>query len=178
MILRILKISLLLTVFAYLAGCTHNYSVKPFPIKPELLPELNIKKSVHITNVQNQGKNNVFKSGAGSKWIGDLGEWTGQAVDLLKFELNKKNVNITDDADKILKLAITEGKLSTEFSGIRCVVLLKVVAGNGYTQIYEGNHRNSSPFAEQARYHAGAGAITRAVTDLLNDRKIIEYLEN
>jgi len=173
-----LKKSLLLIVLAYLVGCTHNFSVKPFPIKPDLLPELNIKNSVHIVNAQNQGKNTVFKRGGGSKWIGDLGEWTGQAVDLLKFELNKQNVTITDDADKILKLAITEGKLSSEFSGIRCVVILKVEAGNGYTQKYEGNHRNSSPIAEQARRYAGAGAVTRAVTDLLNDREIIEYLEN
>ena len=173
-----LKKSVVLIVLACLVGCTHNFNVKPFPIKPNLLPQLNIKKSVQIVNVQDQGKNNVFKSGAGSKWIGDLGQWTGGAVDLLKFELNKKNVTLADDAGKILKLAITEGKLITEFAGIRCVVKLKVEAGNGYTQKYEGNHRNSSPIAEQARRYAGAGAVTKAVTDLLNDRNIIEYLEN
>jgi len=72
-----LKKSLLLIVLACLVGCTHNFNVKPFPIKPNLLPQLNIKKSVQIVNVQDQGKNNVFKSGAGSKWIGDLGQWTG-----------------------------------------------------------------------------------------------------
>ena len=56
-----LKKSLLLIVLAYLVGCTHNFNVKPFPIKPDLLPELNINKSVQIINVQDQGKNNVFK---------------------------------------------------------------------------------------------------------------------
>lgn len=172
------KKSLLLVAIVCLVGCTHNFSVKPFPIKADLLPKLNIEKSVQIVNAQDQGTKNVFYSVGGSKWIGDLGEWTDQAAGLLKFELNKQNVTITDDADKILKLAITEGKLVSEFSGIYCVVKLKVEAGNGYTQKYEGNHRNSSPIAEQARHYAGAGAVTRAVTDLLNDRKIIEYLEN
>ena len=176
--LGLLKKSVLLIVLAYLFGCTHNFNVKPFPIKPDLLPKLDINKSVQIVNVQDKGKSNIFKSGAGSKWIGDLGQWTEGAVDLLKFELNKQNVTIADDADKVLKLAITEGKLISEFAGIRCVVKLKVEAGNGYTQKYEGNHRNSSPIAQQARRYAGAGAVTRAVTDLLNDRNIIEYLEN
>ncbi len=163
---------------AFLVGCTHNFNVKPFPIKPDLLPKLNIQKSVQIVNAQDQGKNNIFKSGAGSKWIGDLGQWTQGAVELVKLVLNNQNVTLADDADKILKLAITAGKLSTEFAGIRCVVKLEVEAGNGYSQTYEGNHRNSSPIAEQARRYAGAGAVTKAVTQMLNDRKIIQYLEN
>jgi len=173
-----LKKSVVLIVLACLVGCTHNFNVKPFPIKPNLLPALNIQKSVQIVNVQDQGKNNIFKSGAGSKWIGDLGQWTEGAVELVKFELNKQNVTITDAADKILKLAITKGKLTTEFAGIRCVVTFEVEAGNGYTQTYEGNHRNSSPIAEQARRYAGAGAVSKAVTQLLNDKSIIQYLEN
>ena len=173
-----LKYSVVLIVLACLVGCTHNFNVKPFPIKPDLLPKLNIQKPVQIVNAQDQGKNNIFKSGAGSKWIGDLGLWTEGAVELVKLVLNKQNVTLADAADKTLKLAITAGKLKTEFAGIRCVVKLKVEAGNGYTQSYEGNHRNSSPIAEQARRYAGAGAVTKAVTDLLNDRNIIEYLEN
>jgi hypothetical protein len=173
-----LKKSVVLIVLACFVGCTHNFNVKPFPIKPNLLPVLNIQKSVQIVNAQDQGKNNIFKSGAGSKWIGDLGQWTEGAVELVKLVLNKQNVTLVHDAGKTLKLAITAGKLKTEFAGIRCVVKLKVEAGNGYTQSYEGNHRNSSPIAEQARRYAGAGAVTKAVTDLLNDRNIIEYLEN
>ena len=119
----------------------------------------------------------MFYSIGGSKWIGDLGEWTVQAAGLLKFELEKRNISIADDAHKTLKLTITQGKLNSEFSGIRCIVMLKVEVGDGYTQTYEGNHINHSPFAQQARYHAGAGVITKAVTALLNDKNIISYLE-
>ncbi|MDY6790546.1 MAG: hypothetical protein SWH54_04675 [Thermodesulfobacteriota bacterium] len=164
-------------LFVLLYGCSHSYSVKPFPVKPDLVPEMNVKDSVHIINAQHQGKNTVFYSIAGSKWIGDLGEWTEKAAGLLKFELKKRNINVTEDAHKILKLTITAGKLNSEFSGIRCIVMLKVEVADGYTQEYEGNHINHSPFAQQARYHAGAGAITKAVTALLNDKKIISYLE-
>ena len=173
-----LKYSVVLIVLACLVGRTHNFNVKPFPIKPDLLPKLNIQKPVQIVNAQDQGKNNIFKSGAGSKWIGDLGLWTEGAVELVKLVLNKQNANLSDAADKTIKLAITAGKLTTEFAGIRCVVQLDVEAGNGYTQTYEGNHRNSSPIAEQTRRYAGAGAVTKAVTELLNDRNIIRYLEN
>jgi len=73
-----------------------------FPIKPDLLPKLNIQKPVQIVNAQDQGKNNIFKSGAGSKWIGDLGLWTEGAVELVKLVLNKQNVTLADDADKTL----------------------------------------------------------------------------
>ena len=175
--LRQLNTSILLIVIACLIGCTHNYSVKPFPIKPGLIPDMNIDNSVHIVNAQDEGTINVFYRIGGSKWVGDLSEWTHNAVELLKFEMKKRDIVISEDATKVLKLSITEGKLDSEFAGIRCIVQLKVQAGNGYTQTYEGNHRNSSPFAQQARYHAGAGAVTKAVTELLNDRKIIEYLE-
>jgi len=173
-----LKKSVVLMALVFLVGCTHNFNVKPFPIKPDLLPQLNIQRTVQIVNAQDQGKNNIFKSGAGSKWIGDLGLWTQGAVELVELVLNNQNVTLADDADKTLKLAITGGKLSTEFAGIRCVVKLDVEAGNGYSQTYEGNHRNSSPIAEQARRYAGAGSVSKAVTQLLNDRKIIQYLEN
>ena len=176
--LRHLKIGLLLIGIASFLGCTHNYSPKPFPIKPGLVPDLNVNASVHIVNAQDEDTNNVFYRIGGSKWVGDLGDWTQNAVELLKFEMKKKDIIISEDANKVLQLSITEGKLDSEFAGIRCVLMLKVKAGNGYTQVYEGNHRNSSPFAKQARYHAGAGAVTKAVTELLNDRKVIEYIEN
>jgi hypothetical protein len=171
------KGAIIVILFMLMYGCSHSYSVKPFPIKPKLVPEMNVKESVQIVNAQDQGKNFVFFSGRGSEWIGDLGEWTEKAAGLLKFELKKRNITIVDDARKTLKLAITRGKLSHEFLGVRCVVMLKVEAADGYSQEYEGNHINSSPFAQQARYHAGAGAITKAVTALLNDRNIISYLE-
>ena len=107
-----------------------------------------------------------------------MGLWTEGAVELVKLVLKNQNVTLAHDADKTLKLAITAGKLKTEFAGIRCVVKFEVEAGNGYTQTYEGNHRNSSPIAEQARRYAGAGAVSKAVTQLLNDKSIIQYLEN
>lgn len=171
------KKGIIFILIILLYGCSHSYSVKPFPIKPDLVPEIKVKDSVHIVNAQDQGKDFVFFSGRGSQWIGDLGEWTQQAAGLLKFELKKRNITIADNAHKILKLAIINGKLSSTFSGVRCIVMLKVETANGYNKEYEGNHFSHSPFGQQARYHAGAGAITKAVTALLNDKNIIRYLE-
>ncbi len=61
-------------LFILLYGCSYSYSVKPFPIKPDLVPKIKVKDSVHIVNAQDQGKNTVFLSSGGIKWIGDLGE--------------------------------------------------------------------------------------------------------
>ena len=58
-----LKKGIIFILFMLLFGCSHSYSVKPFPIKPDLVPEINVKDSVHIVNAQDQGKNIVVYSG-------------------------------------------------------------------------------------------------------------------
>jgi hypothetical protein len=120
----------------------------------------------------------MFKSGAAIDWVGDLNEWTNQAIELLSHELTQRKVSLSRDAAKTLRLAVTRGTLSSELTGVRCIIVLRVTTGEGYSKEYEGNNiHRASPFGEMARYYAGANALTEAVIALLNDDAIIRYLQ-
>jgi len=170
---------IILVMFVFFCGCTRNYIVKPFPLEPELVPKISkIKGPINLVNAQEPGTKAVFKSGPAIDWVGDLNEWTIQAVDLLAQELTQRKVLISRGAAKTLRLAVTKGTLRSEITGVRCVIILKVTAGSGYFKEYEGNNiHRASPFGEMARYYAGANALTEAVTALLNDDNIVHYLE-
>jgi hypothetical protein len=91
---------------------------------------------------------------------------------LFKSELGKRDVTITEDAQKELKLTVTKANVYWGFAAIRCIVYLKVETGDGYTREFEGN--NPSPWT---LYRACDGAITRAVAAMLNDDMILNYIK-
>jgi hypothetical protein len=179
--MRLTGISLviILVIIVFFCGCTRNYIVKPFPLEPELVPKIGqIKGPINLINTQVPGTKTVFKSGPAIDWVGDLHEWTTQAIDLLTHELTQRKVFISRNADRVLSLAVTKGTLRSEITGVRCVIILRVTTGNGYVKEYEGNNiHRASPFGEMARYYAGANALTEAVIALLNDDNIVRYLQ-
>ncbi len=84
------KVVLILSVFVIVvlfSGCTRAFSVKPFPIEPELVPKIQVKGPIKLINAQIRGTQTVFRSGMAITWIGDLSEWTDQAIDLLAYLL-------------------------------------------------------------------------------------------
>jgi hypothetical protein len=170
---------IILVIVFFFCGCTRNYIVKPFPLEPELVPKIGqIKGPINLVNTQAPGTKTLFKSSLAIDWVGDLNEWTTQAIDLLSHELAQRKVSLSQDAPKTLRLAVTKGTLSSELTGVRCVIILRVTTGNGYSREYEGNNiHRASPFGEMARYYAGANALTEAVIALLNDEAIIRYLQ-
>ena len=88
-------------VFIFLTGCTRTYIVKPLPFEPGLTPKaLHLKGPVNLINDQKPGTRIVFKSSPAIDWVGDLSDWTGQAIALLTYELEKRNVTISRDAEK------------------------------------------------------------------------------
>lgn len=170
-----------LSIAVLFSGCTRTYIVKPFTINAESVPAIQAKDPINLINAQTSGTQNVFLSSPVIKWVGDLSEWTDQAIGLLAYEFGLRNVKVSKDAAKTLSLAVTDGKLiraAGGIGGVRCIITLKVTAGNGYSKEFVGENINRwSPFGEQARYHAGANALTEAVIALLNDKEIIRYLQ-
>lgn len=169
-----------LIIASFFLGCTRTYIVKPLPFEPELTPKAtNLKGPVTLINDQPAGTKIVFKSSTAIDWVGDLSDWTGQAIDLLAYELQKRNVTVSPAASKKLHLSVVSGTLRSEvMAGVRCIIKLKVTAGNGYSREFEGNYIDrASPFGEMARFYAGANALTAAVIALLNDDDIIGYLQ-
>ncbi len=170
----------ILVIASFFLGCTRNYIVKPLPFEPELTPKaVHLRGPVSLINAQTPGTKNVFLSSPAIDWVGDLSDWTEQAIELLRYELQKRNVTVAPDAAKKLHLSVVGGTLRSEVMvGVRCIIKLKVTAGNGYSKEFEGNNiHRASPFGEMARFYAGANALTEAVIALLNDDAIIQYLQ-
>jgi hypothetical protein len=157
----------------FLSGCTHHLIPHPQDVNPKRVPAINISKPVTIENIQTSNEEILIGKAGGHTFNGNLQEWTDKAVDLLKKELEKTGaVAVTGNSTKTLKLAIVKAKLIRGAWRLNCTLTLKVETGNGYTNEFEvtnlsvGNHSTAS-----------GGAITLAVTDLLKDEKILEYLK-
>jgi len=128
-------------------------------------------QAVSIINAQTQEK---FKARVGEDTYikGDLREWTDAAVEVLKTELRKNDIAVSEAAPKVLKLAITKVYMFWGRWSVRCVLYLKVETGDGYAKEFEGN--NSSPEGFRG---ASPLAVTKAVVAMLNDDRILGYLK-
>ena len=90
----------------------------------------------------------------------------------LRNRIFEERMQALENAQKELKLTVTQARLYWGFSAIRCIVYLKVETGDGYSNEFEGN--NASP---ATLYRACDGAITRAVAAMLNDDMILNYIK-
>ena len=170
--LKICQIAALsmLVVFCGCAG-TRFYVPRQVPIKPGtiLKPEYNIVCSVNIINNQKSSKW-VDIGDYTHKWSANLLMWTDTAVGLLKDEMGKRDVIISEKSPKTLKLSITRVKLFWGFNIVGCTLNLKVMTGDGYTVNLE--ETNSA----KDLYGSCDGAVTKAVASMFKDHQIQEYL--
>ena len=92
-------------------------------------------------------------------------------MEVLKTELKKNDITVSEDAPKVLKLTVTKVYMFCGTWNARCILYLRVETGDGYTKEFEGN--NSSPEGYKG---AGPLAVTKAVAAMLNNDKILGYL--
>ena len=153
-------------------GCTHYYVPNQHPVTPGLVPDFSCHDSVSVINAHETGEMMLIGTQGAHKWMGDMQLWTDTAVGVLENELQLRGIQVTGGSSKELKLTITHAHVYWGFAAIRCILSLKVEAGEEYTNTFEGN--NSSPWT---LYRACDGAVTRAVEAMLNDEKILNYLK-
>jgi flagellar motor protein MotB len=96
--------------------------------------------------------------------------WTDTAVGLLKDEMGKRDVIISEQSPKILKLSITRVKLFWGFNIVGCNLNLKVLTGDGYTVNLEVTN------SAKDLYGSCDGAVTKAIAAMFEDHHIQEYL--
>ena len=106
------------------------------------------------------------------KYEGNLNELTEKAIELLTVELKQRGAIISDEAEKVLKLAVKKAGIERGKYRKRVFLTLQVETGEGYN--IEFPAQNLSP-AKPNR--AMGGAITLALTDMFNDQKILEYIK-
>ena len=152
-------------------GCTHYYDPVVYPMKPGMVPDFRSNRDVTIVNVQ-PSKVELIGANMGHKWMGDKQKWTETATKLLKTELEKRGMIVTEGAQKELRISMPRANLFWGAFQIRCILYLKVETADGYTNEFVGNNASGATL-----YRACNGAITRAVGAMLNDNRILRYLK-
>ena len=155
-------------------GCTHRYTPKQYPLKPGMAPEFSGGHPISLINVQESTDEVLIcKTEFNEKLFGNLQEWTDSVIGLLRSELEKRDIVPTEDADKQLRISVTQAKVETTVFTIRCFIYLKVETGDGYEKEIEINSGSFAGIYERAC----DGAVTRAVAAILNDDTILAYLK-
>ncbi|MFO7987268.1 MAG: OmpA family protein [Desulfatiglandaceae bacterium] len=173
----------ILSALILLSGCGHKtyydppaqdrfYTPKKIPIKSGMIldPGYRITKTVTLINAQTDTEN-VLLGSFTHPWWGNLKAWTDTAVGLAADELQKRDVAVTDHLPLFLKLSITHAALSWEPRSIACTLNLRVITGNGDVLDFRGT--NSAIDLEDSC----DGAVTRQVTAMFRDPRILAYLE-
>ena len=166
MIFKLLKINIILILAIIFTGCSIHYVPQPYPVGRDMVPKLKVKQAVDIINSQSKTKFKI-PIGPHEYMRGNLQAWTDTAVEVLKTELKKNDIAVSDGAAKKLKLSVTRVNIFSGTWNTQCILYLKVETGDGYAKEFEGN--NLSPEGFQV---AGPFAVTNAVAAMLNNDKI------
>ena len=158
----------------FLAGCTRHYVPSIRTVDPALVPDLKGAQAVCVVNISTATRETILGTNdMGTKaYMGDLSKWTDTAVALLKLELKKRGFIIRECKEdaKAIKLAIRLAQIAVPM-GTYCFVELHLETGDGYSRNYIAN--NSSFSYRKALDEV----VTRSIIAVLNDKKIIEYLQ-
>ena len=165
------KLLVLLLILIGFAGCTHRVSIEQYPMKEGMVTAFLGELPVNVINAQDSTDEELIGQLGFHKYLANLQEWTDTAIKVLKTELNDRNIVTSIEAEKEIKLAITDVNFYQGAFSIRCKLDLKVETGDGDTMEFTGD--NNSPWT---LYRACGGAVVRAVGAMLNDPTILYYL--
>jgi hypothetical protein len=141
-------------------------------MKPGMVPEFSGDQPVELVNAQDNKENVNAGSASMVKYTANRHQVTDTAIQVLATELEKRNISISNDADKQLRLAIQDVTIVYVFN-YRCILHLRAETGDGYIRDFEGNNdswRNA--------WTACGGAVLSAVAAMLNDDTILGYLKH
>ncbi len=175
----------IIVVALLLSACSPiKIVLKPDPIESVTMPVINTQNAINISNIgTSMGDVEIGSTGTGMgqiprELLGDLYQWSQTAVEMLKAELRKSNIVITADAPKILNLSVIEAQIEpiVFLGGNTCSLTLKVVTGENSESTYSAEHTDPNRGVEISV--TAETAMTKALAAMLNDKKIIDYLQN
>ncbi len=175
----ITRLSLCWVVLGLLAcGCTikHDYQWREYKIAPDRVSApstLGRGSAVSIINAQPNAESKMLGYIGGHQYYGSLNQLTDAVVTQLSQELGSRNVKVSDNAPKTLKVAVLNTKYTLGSWMLRVEMDLRVEAEDGYARTI--NVSNRSPGTVDGGFN---GAVALGVIEILNDPKVIAYLMN
>jgi hypothetical protein len=144
----------------------------PETFKPNYqpLPVFKSKQQIRLENAY-LSEEVVDVTADGPNWIGDLKQFTDTAIVILTEEFAKSNIHDAPTAETGMTLRIYNVNFVMGAWMVRCTLWLEMVMPDG--KIVDVQGINSSP---GGAFRAVDGAIIHAVENLLQDKRLVEYL--
>ncbi len=171
-IVKVASILVLTTILQSCGGTAYiNASHTRHHVKDKVLP-LVAGKSIALKNYY-QGSRLVtlFKKANSTKLVGDLQQYTDASLNILKSELTKRDVLVSDTQFKSITLKISD--VQARYKPFNKTTALKLTAslGNGETTTISANYQTGGSSAQ-----ALDGAIIAAITQLLKSETVVDYI--
>lgn len=171
-----LVLCVLVTLMAVVSGCSinHNYKWKEYEIDQERISapnRLNAKAAVSIINAQPNDAKRILGSITVHRYHGSLQQLTDGIVTQFAQQLERRGVKIGKQAAKKIEIKVVDANLVRGAWRIRADMNVSVKTADGYSRIIK--IENGTPATVDRAYN---GALALAVIEILNDSKIIEYL--
>ena len=163
---------LVIIVAAIFSGCaTHPIVAKRYPVDQKMIPDFTSNNAIALDNTQNDQNKILVGTNMGHKFKGDLHQFTEIAIETLEGELKNKNITVEPGAGKNMKISVSKVHFESRWSGFWCESFIQVETGDGYKAEIDGHDSNAWILPPCIN-----GSLNHAVVAILNDDKIIEYL--
>lgn len=176
----------LLVVFGILiitiSGCGPRYVMPDrLPMKDGFITDFHSDVTIQLVNANTpedviptaKRLMNNKESKCGKIECAELHLWTGQLIDILEEELNKRGIKVAPDAEKVLKIKITDINFYVPFMAfhVRTWVKFNVDVGGVYSKSLIGRGKSGG-----TGLRAYGNAMLWSVIEILNDPDIQKYI--
>ena len=161
---------MVLGALLFSAGCAHTYVPKESEYKTDTIPVYKVGSLVEFKNGQPNTEKILYAENMGHDFFANLHDWTDKAIAITDRELAERGSKTAKKSGHTLTLRVSTVEVTTGGWGFRGKLTLDAVTGSGLAKSFKGE----APAANL--YNASSGALAAAVTTMLSDPQIIQYL--
>jgi hypothetical protein len=174
MITRYLRGFVGVVLMAYLGGCAVHYTPNlTNEFNSEGIAAFNTKNSVVLENGQESEESYRFIS-----FESNLRECTEVVIATLRRELGRRDMSVVESHARSLKVSVVSMRVISHWRTREVRAEVEVRTGGGYAAKYEGAYtlEPSGPIYVMTVGRQLDLGLSAAVTEILKDPKIVEYL--
>ena len=154
----------------FLSGCSHTYVPRKSSYSTDKIPNYKVCSLVEFKNGQPNEEEILYAENMGHDFFANLHDWTDIAIAITERELAERRSKTAGESGHTLTLRVSSVKVTTGGWGFRGKVTLDAATETGLVKSFKGE----APAANL--YNASSGALAAAVTQMLSDPAIIQYL--
>jgi len=173
---RTIQIGVCLILFIVLCSCVNKYhpTIEPKYLKDDAILKLNVTHPVAIKNVSIGKDETLLCRHSGHEYFGKLYDVTETTTNIVKNALQRKNIQVDDKADKTLELSVDKITCDSGWRGFTAESTLRARTGNGVEKEYK--YKDTYQIVSLTT-SAIEVTLSQCVEQLLNDKDIVDYLE-